>query len=305
MRGASVFLGLSSDGVAEYSSDPERVMQWLCDGWRSRYNQLRSRRKKHGADGELVPIGGTADGQSQSEARHNNLWLAALPDDVISSTTRLEHNEWFAGVKRRKTLKKAGRNPGRMPRFKSRKRDDWRFTCWFHGGRNACLTKFNRRHGMVTIKGQNPSGYREHGTRWEVRIHVRLSESIREYTSVHVNWTKRTLSFTNNPLPIRHAPTGRAVGIDRGCVHAAAESNGMFLDLPKAKLAKIDKEIARRQRAMARKAKLSGMSRRDYVKAGPSKRYVHERDKVAKLYARKTRILRDTYQKYSSQFHVI
>lgn len=301
VQGASVFLGLSADGSPMYSSDPDMVVRWLCDGWRSRFNQLRSRRKKHGPDHELIPLGGAVNEQSQTQARRENSWMTALPDAVLSSTQRLEHNEWFAGVHRRKTLKKQGKNPGRMPRFKSRKLDDLRFTCWYHSGQNARFTKFNRHHGMVSITGQNPKGYREHGTRWQVRIHVRLSQPIRPYTSVHVNWTKKTLAFTNPPQPIRHEPTGKAIGIDRGVAHAAAQSDCVMLDLPVDKLKAIDREISRRQRAMARKAKLSGKSRKQYVKDGPSNAYVRERGKVKALYAKRTRIVTDVYQKYTTQ----
>lgn len=46
IRGAAPYLGMcvASDGqqVPLYSINPDIVMRWLCDGWRCRYNQLRS-----------------------------------------------------------------------------------------------------------------------------------------------------------------------------------------------------------------------------------------------------------------------
>ena len=50
VRGAAPYLGMSAtpDGqqVPLYSTNPDIVMRWLCDGWRCRYNQLRSRRTR-------------------------------------------------------------------------------------------------------------------------------------------------------------------------------------------------------------------------------------------------------------------
>ena len=42
--GCSVFLGLDSYGNRMWTRSPERIMDWLCDGWRSRYNQHRAHR---------------------------------------------------------------------------------------------------------------------------------------------------------------------------------------------------------------------------------------------------------------------
>ena len=301
VQGAPIFLGLDSDGQPMYTTDGSKAVEWLCDGWRYRFNQHRSQRQKYGANHELVPIGDSVDERSVKATRKDCLWLAAVPQIILDSTQRIEYKEWWAGIGRRKTLKKQGRNPGRMPRFKSRKRDDHTFTCWYNNGKNARFTQFNRHHGMVTITGQNPKEFREHGIRWTIRIHVRLSQPIRPYTSVHVNWTKKTLAFTNPPQPIQHAPTHKAVGVDRGVAHAAVQSDGVMIDLPSGKLAKIDKEISRRQRAMARKAKLSGKTYRQYVKDGPSKAYVREKAKVAALQSKRSRIVADCYHKYTTR----
>jgi putative transposase len=88
-----------------------------------------------------------------------------------------------------------------MPGFR-RKDSDRRFVCWFNGGRNAVFAKTGRRSGMVTITGANPRTYRApglgrdgkpHKLGWKVMLHVRLSQPIRTYTSVRVNWTRKQL----------------------------------------------------------------------------------------------------------------
>lgn len=189
-----------------------------------------------------------------------------------------------------------------MPRFKSRRRDPLQFVCWYNGGRNAVFHKTNKRHGMVIITGQNPVGHREHGTRWRIEIHVKVSQPIRAYTNIRVNWTDGTLVFTNPPQPLDAPLTGRAVGLDRGGVHQLATSDGMLLDLPKDRLARIDREIRRRQKAMARKAKTAGYPNpKDYLKAGASKRYEREREQVRKLHAKARRISMDWAQKTTTR----
>lgn len=54
VRGAAPFLGLhtlsSGEQVPLYSCNADVVMQWLCDGWRCRFNQVRSRRQKWDRD---------------------------------------------------------------------------------------------------------------------------------------------------------------------------------------------------------------------------------------------------------------
>lgn len=95
---------------------------------------------------------------------------------------------------------------------------------------------------MVTITGANPSTHRAPGLGrdgkpfklgWKVTLHVRLSQPIRPYTSVRVNWTRKELVFVNEPLPIAgKGRTGEVVGIDRGVMHTAADDRGGFYDAP-------------------------------------------------------------------------
>ncbi|MFR0558226.1 RNA-guided endonuclease InsQ/TnpB family protein [Pseudoscardovia radai] len=297
VRGAAPYLGLR-DGEPSYSHDPNKVMTWLCDGWRSRYNQLRSTRRKYGPGHQLTPIGGTVTDLTVKQAREQCSWLAAIPSLILESPTKLEAVEWYSNVKRRKTARRKHQRVGRMPGFKSRKRDPLRFVCWHDNGRNAVYRQANRNHGIVSITGQNPVGHRRDGARWTVEIHVKTSQPIRDYTSVNVNWTERTLVFTNAPLPLDTTPTGGMVGIDRGCVHQLALSDGSFIDLPKARLDRIGKEIRRRQRAQARKMKAAGYGNpRDYKKHGTSKRYDREQAGIRRLYRKAHDIVMDCTHK--------
>lgn len=113
--GASVFLGVDHCGNPCWTRNPERVMVWLCDGWRTRFNQRREQRPhnvpvKDEAGGIIdwvkEPLGGpnVADLLSDKEARLRCSWMAGIPAPILSSTDRIENTEWFAGLKRRKTI---------------------------------------------------------------------------------------------------------------------------------------------------------------------------------------------------------
>ena len=300
VRGAAPYLGMSAtpDGqqVPLYSANPDRVMRWLCDGWRCRYNQLRSRRTKWDRETQTVaPLGGKPDMRSDHQVRLECSWLAAIPAMVLQSPNRIENTDWWSANKRRRTLKKKHRDQGMMPRFKKR-RDDLCFVCWHGKGRNANYRRLNRHHGEVVITGQNPSEYRLDGQprRYSIHIRVRVSQPIRDYTSIIVNWTKRTLVFTNDPLPIRRERTGAVVGLDRGCAHTLATSDNRFIDLPKARLDRIDREIRRRQKAQTRRVNMSGKTVREY-RRNPSHAYERTAREISQLYVKAHRI-RDDWQ---------
>ena len=300
MRGAAPYLGMSAtpDGqqVPLYSANPDIVMRWLCDGWRCRYNQLRSRRTKWDRETQTaVPLGREPDMRSDRQVRLECSWLAAIPSMVLQSPNRIENTDWWSAIKRRKTLKKKHRNPGSMPRFKKR-RDDLCFVCWHNKGASANYRQLNRHHGEVVITGRNPGDYRLEGQpcRYSIHIRVRVSQPIRDYTSVVVNWTKRTLVFVNSPLPISRERTGEVVGLDRGCVHTLATSDNRFLDLPKDRLDRIDREIRRRQKAQARRVNMSGKTVREY-RRNPSRAYERTALEISQLYVKAHRI-RDDWQ---------
>lgn len=184
-----------------------------------------------------------------------------------------------------------------MPRFKSR-HDDLYFVCWHNKGANANYRQLNRNHGEVVITGQNPGAYRLDGQscRYSIHIRVRVSQPVRDYTSVGVNWTRRTLVFINNPLPIKRERTGAMVGLDRGCVHTLATSDNTFIDLPKERLNRIDREIRRRQKAQARRVSMSGKTLKQY-RQHASRTYERTGREIGRLYAKAHRIIDDWQHK--------
>lgn len=309
VKGATPFLGLvdndDPNSRALYARDAESVMRWLTSAWRTRFNAHRSRRCTYGPDKELVPIGGSVDERTIRQARAEQSYLAAVPDLVLHSAEKLEKQDWFAAARRRKTLIAKGQHPGSMPRFRSFKRDDHTFACWYNGGRNARFTQVSPRHGIVTITGQNPAQWKRPGEksgRFRIRLHVRTSEVVRDYSSVRVNWTRRELVFVNDPLPIERARTGAVVGIDRGVTHQLATSDGRLWDLPADKLRRIDREIRRRQKAQARAVKVSGHpGQREYRAAGASRRFQDHEARIRDLKAQASRIITDHQHQWTTQ----
>lgn len=253
-RGVPAYLGEHS-GQALYSGNPEKVANWLCDGFRTRFNQHRSQRSKYvysdgnrllDINGEpmLTPIGNTVVTVSDKQARQQFPHLSAIPSLVLQAPERLEATEWFAASKRRKT------RGGSMPGFRSRKRGDKRFSCWFNGGRNAVFHRTGRRSGMLVITGQNPVGVSRKG-RWELRFHVRLSQPIREYTSVQVDMASRKVAFINSAPVVDRGNAHGVVGIDRGVTVTAATSDGEMFALPDTD--DLDRKVVSLQKDMARK----------------------------------------------------
>ncbi len=259
--GAAVYLGQDACGNPTWTRNPERIMDWLCDGWRYRFNQHREHRPMrrlmedtttHERMWVSIPLGGPDVGEpvKDHQARVDHPWLACIPSPVIASCAKIENTQWFAGLKRKKT------NGGRLPGFRSRHNDPQWFVCWRNQSKtgNAIYHRTGRRHGVVIITGSIPRPYRKPGdttARWRLIIHIRVSQPIRDYTSVSVNWTYRTLVFTNEPTPIPRTPTGQDIGIDRGAVHTLALSDGSMLDMPQPSTRE-RKEYRRLQRKLAR-----------------------------------------------------
>ena len=261
----------------------------------------------YGKDKVLIPLGDSVVEMTDKQAREEHSFLKAVPSLVLQSPEQIEAKEWFSSVKRRKTLKESGRNPGKMPKFKSYKRHDHTFTCWFNGGRNARFDKVGRRTGIVSITGMNPKDKKLPGDksrRFTIRIHVRLSQEIRPYTSVRVNWTKKRLVFTNEPLAI--APRvqrgqGSASGIDRGIVHMTADSQGHVEDLPWKTITTLDNKVRRLQRSQERSAKDRGFdSYQAAKKAGKQSTSSLRREKeIADTRAKISRVVEDIQHKVS------
>lgn len=262
--GASVFLGVDHCGNLRWTRNPERIMVWLCDGWRTRFNQRREQRPHNvpvkDEAGEIIdwikePLGGpdVAELLSDKEARLRCSWMAAVPSSILATSNRLEGTEWSAGIKRKKTI------GGRVPGFKSRRRG-LGFVCWYRPSNhsyNAVFQKTGRKSGVVVITGMNPSRWVKPGEKahWRIVIHVRVTQEMRPYTSVHVDWTHRTLVFVNMPLPLPRTGGG-VIGLDRGCVHTLASSDGTFMDMPKPSKAEL-KRLKYLQRRMARQDRVN------------------------------------------------
>lgn len=325
VHGSPVYLGevTGPDGTLSpaWSANPDAVLGWLCDGFRFRFNQRRSTRFRYltceDRNGEnvmvidpvgepvLVPIGRTVTDISDAHARERHSFLAGLPSLVLEATLKTEATDWFSAAKRRKTNAAAGRRAGAMPGLR-RKDSDQRFVCWFNGGRNAVFAKTGCRSGMVTISGANPAAHRApghgadgkpHKLGWKVTLHVRLSQPIRPYTSVRVNWTRRELVFVNEPLPVTgKASTGEVVGIDRGVVHTAADDRGRFYDAPNT--AGLDKQRKFHQRRMAKSKLIAARQGRRFWE---SSHYQAHKIAAANLAARQARIRDDFAHKLSTQ----
>ena len=309
IKGATPYLGDKQGDSSQpiFSSSPNQVMEWLCSAWRTRFNDHRSQRKKYGKDKVLIPLGESIVNMTDKQAREERSFLKAVPSLVLQSPEQIEAKEWFSSAKRRKTLKESGRNPGKMPKFKSYKKHDHTFVCWFNGGRNARFDKVGRKTGIVSITGMNPKGKRrsgDKGQRFIIRIHVRLSQEIRPYTSVQVNWTKKKLVFINEPLAVASRAQrgqGSAIGIDRGIVHMTADSQGYFEDLPWDTITSLDNKVRRLQRSQERSAKDLGFgSSHAAKKSGKHSKSSIRRDKeIAKTKAKISRVVQDAQHKVS------
>lgn len=275
-HGSPVFLGFDHAGHPLWTGDAHRIMDWMCDGWRTHFNHHRafrqSSRMVKDENGEAVldeegkvkyemkylgrNITDEDKPKSHSQLKSEMPFLKSMPSRALTSASQEENRDWFAALKRIKTT-----GSGRAPSFRSRKKDDQIFVMYFDKGKNVVLRKQGKSTGIVTLKAKQ-LGYAvkpKSKSSWEIKIRVRLTQDIREYTSVKVNWTKKTLVFVNSPLPLERTPSGKAVGIDRGVVHTLATSDGMFLDIPKEdrytrkKYLSLERKLARQDRTnMAR-----------------------------------------------------
>lgn len=307
-RGASAYLGQNGDREM-YSGNPDKVAKWLSDGYRTRFNQLRSMRSKYvynngsrlfDAEGSplLTPIGSVVTDITDKQAREQYPHLAGIPSMVLQHPNKMEPVEWFAATKRRKTLIKKGKPGGSMPRFRSRKRSDATFACWYNKGTNAVLHRTGRKSGMLVIRGQNPKDHRggRSEIKWSLRIHVILSQKIRDYTSVVVNLDKRSVTFINEAPAVDRSNAVGSAGMDRGVAHQAVLSDGTFFDLPKDALKHADNRVKFIQKRMAKSRRVAEREGRD---ARDGTRYKEMKRRLNKASSRRSRIRMDATHKTS------
>lgn len=86
-KGAPVYLG-ERNGKDCFSSNPTDIMDWICDGYRFRFNQHRSKRCKYDKYRNLVPIGDKVTDITDKQARQEFSFLSALPSMIIQATEK-------------------------------------------------------------------------------------------------------------------------------------------------------------------------------------------------------------------------
>ncbi len=281
-EGASVYLGNDKYGNERYSRNPEKIVEWLCDGWRYRFNEFRAvrpTRKYVGKDAEDNPIykdtflGGDDPIQPglKSESKARSSWLRAMPGCTFE-LENLEKTDWFASLKRIKT------SGGRASGFKKR-REGLSFTAYSALG--AKFFQTGKKSGVVVISGRLPKQHRLDGSMWKILIKVKTSQTIRDFTSVNVNWSKKTLVFVNAPLPVDRTPTGSLIGIDMGVAHTLVSSNREYVDIPRPTKSERTK-MRKLQKALSRKdAPYAGRGRGK--SSSPSKRRAAIKEQMKKL----------------------
>ena len=280
--GASVYLGTDKYGNEKYSRNPARIVEWLCDGWRYRFNELRAvrpTRRYMGKDSEDNPVykdtflGGDNPTQPglNSESRARSSWLRAIPSCAFE-LRNTESSDWFASLKRIKT------SGGKASGFKKR-RDGLSFTSWSSKG--VKFSQTGKKSGVVVISGRLPKQHQLDGSMWKILIKVKTSQPIRDFTSVNVNWSKKTLVFVNRPLPLERTQTGSMVGLDMGVAHTLVSSNRDYADIPRPtkseryKMRKLQKALSRKDAPYAGRGRGKSSS--------PSKRRASIKEQMQKL----------------------
>lgn len=273
--GSPVYLGERS-GHHSWTQNPYKILEWMGNSWRLRFNQHRSKRKKwekvtrkNGKEQKiLVPIGDSVTDVADKQARTDFASLAALPSMILQSAERIEDSTWWSAVKRRKT------SGGKMPRFRSKKSQDNIFTCWFNKGSNATYQQTGKKTGMITIKGQNPSKHNKpgHKSRWMLKIRVKHNgRAFSHYTSVQINTTTMSAVFTSMPKNLTRSNDQHSVGIDRGGVVAVATSDSKSIT-PDIKLtSQWDKKRTYHQKKMSKmRSRALNSAKKEFISKNPN-----------------------------------
>lgn len=255
--GAPIYRG-EQQGTDSFITSPDKIMNWLCDGYRTRFNQHRSQRKKYDKNKNLTPIGDNVVDITDKQARVDYSYLSSIPSMILQAPEKKENTEWFSAVKRRKTLKEKGvKNPGKMPRFKSRKKEDQYFTCWYNNGTNAKYYKTGKNTGVIIITGKNPKGKKrtpKDKQSWKITIRIKTYKDIQPYTSITVNWSKKSVVFTSMPQSRKEniIQSNDIVGIDRGGVIPLATSDNDLITPDKKVLDKYESKKKYYQKKMGK-----------------------------------------------------
>ncbi|PWG62077.1 RNA-guided endonuclease InsQ/TnpB family protein [Bifidobacterium callitrichidarum] len=284
--GAAVYLGLSPSGNPMWTRNPMRVMEHFASCWQAVFNGMRAYREewefKDGVKVGSHPLGSHTDQPMAStvgQMRERMPWLASCPTLLLHSAIRHENIDWYAGLKRKKKL------GGPVPGLRRRNRCEPMFMMFARNGKDIAVRYrvVNRRSGCVEFNGMTPKDQRKPGDKahWRIRIFIRLSEPVREFTKIIVHPSRNTIVFVN-PVIARHGiPDQRdTIGADRGCKVTMALSDGRMLKIPQP-----SKRERRRLVHLQRR-----MSRMDLQNKANGMRSVRDSRRREKLRAEKNRL---------------
>lgn len=260
---ASMYVGQSSSKQPQWTRNPEKVLRFLCDAWRSVFNACRAHRMEweyeNGVKTGEHSLGKHTDAMprpnTQADAKRLMPWLRGVPSMLLHSAIRQENTSWYAGLKRKKQI------GGDVPGMRRRNHSEPMFMMYARNGDVQCVrySACSRKRGVIEISGINPKEYRKPGepAKWRLRIFIQITEPIREFTSVIVHPDRGTVVFVNLTQPRRPIPdaTDRGVtGGDVGCVHTLTTSDGVYHDIPqptkreRKRLLHLQRKISRQDR---------------------------------------------------------
>ena len=253
--------------------DPETIVRWMADGWRFRWNQHRAvrindNRIYRGKEPNPDIWYGT-----DSEARTEFGWLKDMPSMVLQSPERLEKQDWFTAIKRKRTTGK-----GKLSWKFKRRHENLGFTCWHNKGVGTELVKLNRRTSVVWVKGN--------GYRLGIRFRHSPNMVVRDYTSIQVNLLKNTVVFVNSPEAL--VKGDGITGVDIGITKTVATSNDETFSIPRPTVGE-DRRYKMLQRKMARQDRVNTGKGVNHWESARRQRTLNEIQRLAALQTRRRR----------------
>lgn len=290
---APMFIGLSPSRQPMRTRNPGKALRHLCDAWQAVFNACRAHRMvweyENGVKTGEHPLGRHTDAmpqpKTQADAKRLMPWLAGVPSMLLHSAIRQENTSWYAGLKRKK---QAG---GGIPGLRRKNRSEPLFMMYARNGdiQTVRYSACSRKRGVVEITGINPKEYRKPGepAKWRLRIFIRLTEPVREFTSIIVKPDTGILVFVNPPQPRHGTPANRGViGGDMGCVHTLTTSDGLFHDIPQP-TRRERRRLLHLQRKMARQDRINKTNGMKNVRGS------HRREATRREYDRLVRHIAD------------